>query len=584
MRPTFDSKPRCRAFAATLFAALIVAAHSPHALAQGAPKSSTPAAYPQGGSPGGGGMSLDQLSAWERQDMGIAAPRELFSGQFHSPTPNQIPGGQVITTKGLIPLLQQGMQVHVFDVLGGPAMLPNAIPAAWAGQPGNFDDPTQQRLAQMLRQATSGQADAPLVFYCGGPLCWMSYNAAARAIRLGYRNVLWYRGGTEAWQRAGQQLAAAHRQAPGQARAPISQSSETMPPGSARPQGLAPQPQRATNATGVQKFSLMTIFDPGVNNIAAVQVMVPQGWAMNGRVVWLPEYSVASNLELVLRDPKNGMSMQWLPTQSFSFMPNAPMPMKPGTNYMGRVWMQPIGDPARFVQWFYAQTLPHLRDAKFVAGEEFPNQAKFHMAQMTAPGKKHVRTVRMRYEFKARDGQPWEEDVFLTLTSTNNPDLVFWDVFAAHSVRGPKGSLDQFGSVTRAVLNSTQFTPEWLAAHNVVKQLFTQGLKQMMRDSVVMGQKLAEYREHISKMRQQIYEDRIRSMDARNEAFREVLGGVENYKDPFQHQPVYLPAGYKEYWANSKGEYVLSEQTGYNPNVGATTEWRKIERIDPMRR
>lgn len=34
----------------------------------------------------------------------------------------------------------------------------------------------------------------------------MSYNAALRAINLGYRNVLWYRGGIEAWQAAGQPL------------------------------------------------------------------------------------------------------------------------------------------------------------------------------------------------------------------------------------------------------------------------------------------------------------------------------------------------------------------------------------------
>jgi 3-mercaptopyruvate sulfurtransferase SseA len=31
----------------------------------------------------------------------------------------------------------------------------------------------------------------------------MSYNAALRAINLGYTNVLWYRGGIEAWQQAG---------------------------------------------------------------------------------------------------------------------------------------------------------------------------------------------------------------------------------------------------------------------------------------------------------------------------------------------------------------------------------------------
>lgn len=153
--------------------------------------------------------ALDPLMAWERQDMGVRPSRELHEGAFHGPTPNQIPGGQVITTKGLVPLLQQGMAVQVFDVLGGQQTLPNAIPAAWAAQPGSFDDDTQRQLAQMLRQATRGRADMPLVFYCGGPQCWMSYNAALRAIQLGYRNVLWYRGGLEAWQRAGLQVASA---------------------------------------------------------------------------------------------------------------------------------------------------------------------------------------------------------------------------------------------------------------------------------------------------------------------------------------------------------------------------------------
>ena len=157
------------------------------------------------------GSPLDALMAWERQDMGVAPVRELHQGALHGPTPNQIPGGQVITTKGLLPLLQQGTAVRVFDVLGGKQILPNALPLAWAAQPGSFNDSTQQQLAQALAQATAGRNDVPLVFYCGGPQCWMSYNAALRAIHLGYRNVLWYRGGMEAWQRAGQQFAAASR-------------------------------------------------------------------------------------------------------------------------------------------------------------------------------------------------------------------------------------------------------------------------------------------------------------------------------------------------------------------------------------
>jgi PQQ-dependent catabolism-associated CXXCW motif protein len=160
----------------------------------------------------GGGASLDELMAWERQDMKVAAPKSLHTGGMHGPTPNTIPGGQVITTKGLVPLLQSNqVRAYVFDVLGGPQQLPNAIPAAAASQPGSFNDETQQRFGQYLQQVTQGNREAPLVFYCQGPQCWMSYNAALRAINLGYKNVLWYRGGIEAWQRAGLPLGQAQQ-------------------------------------------------------------------------------------------------------------------------------------------------------------------------------------------------------------------------------------------------------------------------------------------------------------------------------------------------------------------------------------
>ena len=154
----------------------------------------------QGGNAAGG---QDPLTAWERADMGVQPPRGLHPGQFHGPTPNTIPGGQVITTRGLYALYQQNLPVHVFDVLGGQQMLPKAIPAGFAANPGSFEDQTQQQLAGMLRQVTGGANDHPLVFYCQGPQCWMSYNAAVRAIALGHRNVLWYRGGLEAWAQAG---------------------------------------------------------------------------------------------------------------------------------------------------------------------------------------------------------------------------------------------------------------------------------------------------------------------------------------------------------------------------------------------
>lgn len=147
------------------------------------------------------------LAQMEREDLGVPPTRQLHAGAMHGPTPASIPGGQVITTQGLQSLIaERKAPFLLLDVLGGPQVIPGAQYAVPASQPGSFNDATQQQFGQFLAQATGGSKELPLVLYCQSRECWMSYNAALRAINLGYRNVLWYRGGIEAWQAAGQPL------------------------------------------------------------------------------------------------------------------------------------------------------------------------------------------------------------------------------------------------------------------------------------------------------------------------------------------------------------------------------------------
>ena len=148
--------------------------------------------------------STAQRADPERQDLGVAPTSQLHTGAMHGPTPASIPGGQVVTTQGVKALID-GRQAPflLLDILGGPQVIPGAQSAVPAAQPGSFQDATQQQFGQFLQQATRGNKEVALVLYCQSRECWMSYNAALRAINLGYRNVLWYRGGIEAWQAAG---------------------------------------------------------------------------------------------------------------------------------------------------------------------------------------------------------------------------------------------------------------------------------------------------------------------------------------------------------------------------------------------
>ncbi len=166
-------------------------------------------AAPPSGQGGANPQMIQQMMAAERQDMGVAPTAQLHAGQMHGPTPNQLPGGKLVTTPELVQLIQSPQSgVMVFDVLGGQQMLPNAVPVVPASQAGSFQDQVQRDFGNYLQQATGGRKDRPMVFYCQSTQCWMSYNAALRAVNLGYTNVLWYRGGIEAWQQAGLPLSA----------------------------------------------------------------------------------------------------------------------------------------------------------------------------------------------------------------------------------------------------------------------------------------------------------------------------------------------------------------------------------------
>lgn len=143
----------------------------------------------------------------ELTDWGISPQSEL-KAEVGSQTPLIIPGGRRVTTGEVVKLINT--EAVIVDVLrdntGGHRTLPGAIYMPGAGDPGTFKDRLQRRLSPVLAQLTSQNANRPLVFLCEGAKCWESYNAALRAMQLGYRNVLWYRGGLSSWLAAKQQL------------------------------------------------------------------------------------------------------------------------------------------------------------------------------------------------------------------------------------------------------------------------------------------------------------------------------------------------------------------------------------------
>jgi hypothetical protein len=337
----------------------------------------------------------------------------------------------------------------------------------------------------------------------------------------------------------------------------------------------AAQPQKAS---GPLKFTRLSVKDPGINNIEAISFLVAAGWKVEGGVQWFPDYSILANLLMRITDPQTGAAIEFLPVQNFTWLTQTAVPMAPGTNYLGNILWQPITDVNQFIQMFYMpQTLRHLQGGRVLGSEDLPKVAA-EVARAFG-GHSMVKSARVRYEYQL-NGRPWEELVTCTLVYTNWQMGTIWSVHSAYAFRAPKGHLDRLMPVMNTTVSTARLSPDWYGGYMYVQKLFQNRMNQSIKNAAALSATITRNSEEIRRMSSESYRKASESQDRISQRFSEYIRGVETYKNPFEDRSVQMPSGYGDAWVNPRGEYILSNDAGFNPNVGDTTEWRRMDRRD----
>jgi len=149
-----------------------------------------------------------------------AEPSGYRTEDYRTPTPATLAGARVVDTDGAFHLWRDKAAAFV-DVLPHapkPANLPpstvwrekrhDSIPGSlWLADVGYgaISAETQAYFDKGLQKASAGDKARALVFYCLEN-CWMSWNAAKRALSMGYTNVVWYPEGVDGWRTEGHPL------------------------------------------------------------------------------------------------------------------------------------------------------------------------------------------------------------------------------------------------------------------------------------------------------------------------------------------------------------------------------------------
>lgn len=143
----------------------------------------------------------------------VPEPEAYREDDYRAPVPATLKGGTVVDSEAAHLLWQQG-GVAFIDVLPR-APKPDKLPEGtiWHERPrlsipgaiwlpnvgyGRIADVTDAYFRTGLERVTGGDVAYPVLFFCLDD-CWMSWNAAKRALEYGYTKVYWLPEGTDGW-------------------------------------------------------------------------------------------------------------------------------------------------------------------------------------------------------------------------------------------------------------------------------------------------------------------------------------------------------------------------------------------------
>lgn len=148
----------------------------------------------------------------------VREPSGYRTENYRAEVPETLRGARVIDTPEVVKLWKEHAAVFI-DVLPytpKPPELPEGtvwkdkiredIPGSvWLANVGYgvLNEEMEAFFRTNLGRLAGGNREKALLFYCQEK-CWMSWNAAKRAVGWGYRQVLWYPHGTDGWLAAGQ--------------------------------------------------------------------------------------------------------------------------------------------------------------------------------------------------------------------------------------------------------------------------------------------------------------------------------------------------------------------------------------------
>ncbi len=326
--------------------------------------------------------------------------------------------------------------------------------------------------------------------------------------------------------------------------------------------------------------------------IPSASLLIPVDWKSQGATTWNLKDKCSPVQTHVVANGPDGRAFERFPEYHWVWADD-PRPLQASFEQTARMGTHACDVMAPMsAQDYLRRNLSKIRPgAQLVGFEPAPTlmDALAQQARQTEEGARQYNLKeQVKYDaIKARvtysvDGKPMEEWILAATVATGilGP-LQKWTyncVAYTGAQRAPAGKLDSSLKLFELIASTYHVEPEWQA--RITKGALTMQqieLKGIRDRSAIMAKSAEDQRN----MQREMYESRQKVVDSTNEQFSQVIRGVETYRNPGTGTTIELDNRYGHAWVNNAGEYLLTDQLGFDPNTvqGNTQSWTQLQHV-----
>jgi len=334
------------------------------------------------------------------------------------------------------------------------------------------------------------------------------------------------------------------------------------------------------------RFTPYVCTDAQGTGLELFRMLIPVGWQAQGGCRWaLDNPSLPATVAFQVYDPQGAQAFEVLPNMNLAWSENsgARMLHPVGSRYFGAEVRPPMGIGQAMRELVLPRYRSMMQNLRILRQEPVPDLPQ--IARSEAPltgGAAEGGVVRIGYDWQ---GVSFEENIYGMVETWRTPIsgmfgvsvLVTWLVDFLFSLRAAKGQLDASEDLFKVMLGSFRLNPHWYAAFRSIihylGQMQVQRIRHIGEIGSIMARAGSEMREQNLRdwyARQDIY-DRLATDRSR------AIRGVDAFYDPHREEVVELPSGYGHAWANNLGEYIITDEASFNPNIGSNLHWEPME-------